>query len=177
MSEWERDWEKVLHAQVKCCACSGSLRSSTHINLVTLNKYATWKYPAYGNILARDPDKRGSKRAVAILCDECIEQKREAKWAVEFVGKGEDLRIRYHDIENLEDAEPVTEEDLEEPALNFGLEERIRQFDGLVGEAARLHPLTWCPREQSVDITMILEGRVCCQCPFFVTNGGICDPL
>ena len=171
------EWDKIIRARGRCCACGGSLKSSRLINLIMLNRYATWRYPAWGNILAKDQDKRAAKRAGAILCDRCLEEKRDPRQAVEFKGQGEDLEIIYHDIKNLEDAEPITEEDIEEPPMNFGLEERIRQFDELVEKAAEIHTYTWCVREQTSVITMILDGRVCCKCPEFVMNGGVCDPL
>ncbi|MFB0544062.1 MAG: hypothetical protein ACETVR_04700 [Candidatus Bathyarchaeia archaeon] len=113
------DWDKLLHERGLCCVCGGSLRDSEYINFVQLNKYAKWKYPAYGNILARDPDKKEAKRAMAVLCDRCIEEKRDPRLAVEFRGEGE---IMYHPLLLLEDAEPITAEDLEEPALVFGEE-------------------------------------------------------
>jgi len=80
--------------------------------MVNLDKYKTWEYPGWGNILARDPDKRGFGRAGAILCDRCIEEKNEPILAVELYKEDGETRIRYHCVDLLEDAEPITEDDL-----------------------------------------------------------------
>ena len=57
------------------------------------------------------------------------------------------------------------------------LEACVRSFDRLVPKAARLHRLTWCVTLQQAVPTRTLQGRICCPCPHFVGNGGICDPL
>ena len=102
----------VLRELGRCGACYLPLRESPHVNMVSLNKYKTWEYPGWGNILARDPDKRSFGRATAILCDRCIEEKNEPILAVEFYKEGGETRIRYRCVDLLEDAEPITEADL-----------------------------------------------------------------
>lgn len=180
------DWTNAVRNRGRCCACGGPLNFG-EINLVQLDRYARWKFPAYGNILAREEDKRNPRRACAIICDNCLtnnergftypDPEKPIKYAVEINKVGERYEFKYHPVDELEYAEPITEEDLEEPPLVFGLEERVRQFDELVTKAAELHPMTWCVKEQTPVLTMILEGRICYRCPFFVLNGGVCDPL
>lgn len=102
----------VIRELGRCGACYRPLRDSPHVNMVTIDKYKTWEYPGWGNILARDPDKRGFGRASAILCDRCIEEKNEPILAVELYEEDGETRIRYHCMGLLEDAEPITEADL-----------------------------------------------------------------
>ena len=112
------DWEVALRFEGKCCSCGGTLEDS-FLNMVNLDKYVNWKFPAWGNILARNEDKKEAKRAVAILCDDCIRLKQAGKrsppirFALEVDKEGEDYVLRYHDIKVLVDADPITEEDLE----------------------------------------------------------------
>ena len=90
--------EGKIRAKVKCCACEGSLKLSKHLNLVCLDKLATWKYPMWGNILVMD--RHPMNRASAILCDRCIEKKRVPRFAVEW---SSDYKIvRYHKVEDLQ---------------------------------------------------------------------------
>lgn len=104
------DW---IREHVRCCSCMGSMADSRHINLVSLDKYVTWDYPAWGNILVRDPDKRGARRACAVLCDGCVERRRKPYYAVEYAGEGDGRHVLYHHVDRLEDAPPITMEDLE----------------------------------------------------------------
>lgn len=103
----------VLREHGKCCACLLRLRESPHVNMVGLDKYKTWDHPGWGNVLARDPEKRGFGRASAVLCDRCIEKKNEPILAVELYKEGEETKILYHCVDLLEDAEPITEADLD----------------------------------------------------------------
>ena len=103
---------EVIHARGRCGSCYRPLRDSPYVNMVNLDKYKTWEYPGWGNILARDPDKRGFGRAGAILCDRCIEEKNEPILAVELYKEDGETRIRYHCVDLLDDAEPITEDDL-----------------------------------------------------------------
>lgn len=114
-------WEKVLLEKGKCCICEDSLKNSKHINLANMDKYAEWKFPSWGNILAKDPEKQGG-RAVAILCDNCVNAetgrvKGEAKYAIEVItydttGPGKVFEIKYHKVEDLKDAPEIKLEDL-----------------------------------------------------------------
>jgi len=99
-----------IKKNVKCCACEGSLENSKFVNGVFLDKLATWQQPIWGNILVRN--KYPEPRATAILCDECIRKKREAKFAVEW---NEDLsQVIYHKVEDLKDLPEIKEADVRE---------------------------------------------------------------
>jgi hypothetical protein len=96
------DWNKLVRAKVKCCACEGSLKDSPHINGINLNKRATWKFPVWSNVLIKDQ----VPRAVALICDTCLEKKHKIKLAIEWTDKF--TTIRYHLISELEDLAPIT---------------------------------------------------------------------
>jgi len=96
------DWVK---ARVRCCSCEGSLQSSRYVNMVALLKEATWKYPVHGNILVYP--KYPTNRAVAVLCDRCIDQRREPKYAVEW--DKDRTQVEYHRVEGLKDLAPIPE--------------------------------------------------------------------
>lgn len=106
--------EDKIRDNVKCCACGGSLKSSKHINGVCLNKLATWEYPCWGNILIWrvDPEKGRMKRATAILCDSCIKDCREPKYAVEW--NRDYSEVKYHRVEDLKDLPEISEKDVRE---------------------------------------------------------------
>jgi Zn ribbon nucleic-acid-binding protein len=110
-------WELVLRERGKCGSCAGSLAKG-YINSVMLDKYATWEFPAWGNVLARDEDKKTLSRACTFLCDTCIALMQEGKappikWALEIYQENDVYKLLYHDVKGLEAAEPITEEDLE----------------------------------------------------------------
>jgi len=106
------DWDK-LKTRLKCCACGKSMTESVHINCIRLNKYAEWEYPAWGNILAIDEDKKKFNRATSIICDECVVKKAKPDKAIEIKFENDTItEIIYHDIKDLKDAEPITEDDL-----------------------------------------------------------------
>ena len=93
----------ALKDEGKCCACEGTMASSRHLNMVSLNKRTTWEYPSWGNVLVD-----GSHgRAVAIICDRCVVKGRpkKAKFALERTGG----RFVYHPVEELEDVPEITE--------------------------------------------------------------------
>lgn len=52
-----------------------------------------------------------------------------------------------------------------------------KEFLELLPNAARLHPLTWCVKHQKAVWTSQLWALRCWECPEFVLNSGICDPL
>ena len=114
-------WSDEVLASGKCCACEGSLKDSKHLNLVSLDKIANWKFPTWGNILAKKEEDRAGIRAVAIICDGCVEHKTLIKFAIDIEIIGNDPQkseaitetvIRYHEISTLKDASPITEKDL-----------------------------------------------------------------
>jgi hypothetical protein len=108
-------WEVVLRFEGRCCACGDSLENG-FLNFVNLDKYAEWEFPAWGNVLAREEDKRQGRRACSVLCDGCIELRNKRppiKWAVEIYREGEAYKLRYHDVKLLKDSAPITKEDLE----------------------------------------------------------------
>ena len=108
--------ELALRERGKCGSCAGSLANG-YINSVMLDQYATWEFPVWGNVLARDEDKRTPRRAVSYLCDKCItlmkEGKAPIKWALEIYQEDDVYKLLYHDVKDLEAAEPITVEDLE----------------------------------------------------------------
>lgn len=102
----------VIRELGNCCSCYRSLRESHYVNMLTLDKYKTWEYPGWGNILAKDSDKRRLGRACAVLCDRCIEEKNEPILALELYKVDEETRIRHHCVDLLKDAKPITMADL-----------------------------------------------------------------
>jgi len=52
-----------------------------------------------------------------------------------------------------------------------------RRFYELVLKAAKVHPNTWCVRRMMTVPTIAIKAMKCWECPEFVLNGGICDPL
>ncbi len=117
--EEESGWQLFIRTEGKCGACGGSLAKG-FINGVMLDKYANWEFPAWGNVLARDEDKRELKRASTFLCDACVDLRKlgrgpPIKWAVEIYREDEVYKLRYHPVEGLEAADPITEEDLHTP--------------------------------------------------------------
>lgn len=87
---------EAVKKKSKCCACGGSLADSKRLNLVALTKEADWPWPVWGNYLL---GLMGL--AVAVFCDKCIKEKKEAKFAVEWNAKTG--AITYHPVEELED--------------------------------------------------------------------------
>jgi len=88
--------EDFIRKRVRCCACGQPL-SKGYINCVALPKKASWKFPAWGNVISGV-----DHGALAIVCDRCIEEGRKPRYAVEF---SEDGRVVYHDVVDLEDLE------------------------------------------------------------------------
>jgi len=88
--------DKTIRARVKCCFCGGSLENSKHVNVVCLMKEARWRFPVWGNVLLGV-----TSFASAILCDKCVEEKKEPKFAVEWT---QNLTVvKYHSVEELKD--------------------------------------------------------------------------
>lgn len=111
-----------LKRSAKCCLCEGSMARTSHLNMVSLDKKATWESPVWGNVLVEN----SGNRAVAVICDDCAENKMKPgvairiKYALELSTKKVQFaqgfqktvydRITYHKPEELEDAFPITEE-------------------------------------------------------------------
>jgi len=93
--------EDVIRKRVRCCACEGSLAKG-EINGVVLHKKAAWKFPVWNNILS--PNK--SPGALAFVCDKCIAEGRQPRFAVEFSLDG---AVTYHNVTDLEDLEDLEE--------------------------------------------------------------------
>lgn len=77
---------------VRCSACGGSI--GDRVNLVVLNRKATWKHPTAGNVLTGE-----SGQAVAVCCDQCCDARRPPVEAVELNGD----TVTYHPVESLEE--------------------------------------------------------------------------
>jgi hypothetical protein len=76
------DFEKQMMKE-KCCACNCIIgENGENINIVQLPRIATWKYPVGGNILTGARD-----RAVAVVCNVCIENNAPINYAIRFDGK------------------------------------------------------------------------------------------
>jgi len=94
MFENIEDWARK---NVKCCACGGKMETSKFINLVGLEKLATWKFPVFGQIDI--PDYK--PRAAAIVCDECKQKKEKIRYCIEF--EGSLYQVKYREVDSLED--------------------------------------------------------------------------
>jgi protein-arginine kinase activator protein McsA len=88
---------ELIRERVRCCACGGRMTKSGHVNLVSLGRRATWAYPIVGNVVS---GRTGE--AVAIVCDACLEGKREIQFAIEFDGD----EVVYHEAVDLEQMPP-----------------------------------------------------------------------
>jgi len=101
MFEHIEDW---IRKNIKCCACGGTLETSEFINVVKLEKVATWKFPVYGyvDILDYKP------QAAAIICDECIRKKEKPRYCIEWEESpyhDSPCQVKYHDVGSLEDTD------------------------------------------------------------------------
>ena len=96
---------ELLLKDAKCCACGNPMSSSPHLNFVSLDKKATWKKPVW-EILLLKPVYPRIPRAIAVLCNECIENNRQAIEVIEIEGE----EIRYHKVSDLEDAFEITQD-------------------------------------------------------------------
>lgn len=80
-----------------CCGCEKPMTTSRYVNVMLLDKKATWENPAWSNVLLKEGIPR-INRAIAVLCDSCTEKKATARFAIEYLG-GE---IIYHPVGELE---------------------------------------------------------------------------
>lgn len=92
----------TIRAHVKCCACECRLTESHFLNFVQLNRQAEWAYPSSGNVLTGEMDL-----AVAAVCDRCLEQNAEIRFAIEWSGieEGQEFKVIYHPIASLRPVE------------------------------------------------------------------------
>jgi len=99
MNDSDRLWDELC-----CCGEDHTIREGgSHINIVQLKKLAKWPYMTSMNFLV--PKSKDYPLASAIVCDRCLEQKREIKYAM--AGEpGNDGQARYYRV-------PIDE--LEEP--------------------------------------------------------------
>jgi hypothetical protein len=84
-----------------CCSCFVPMMNSQYVNVVQVDRFITWKYPAWGNVYIEG----STRRAVAVLCDRCIEQQFMPTHALEWVM--EEQKWLYHEVETLEIAPPI----------------------------------------------------------------------
>lgn len=87
-----------------CCICEKPMNMGKTVNMVSLQKKATWAYPTHGNIIVGTQGM-----ALSVVCDHCVEVdehgnltalKGEIQNAVELTN---DNRIIYHPIKILAD--------------------------------------------------------------------------
>lgn len=97
MIQVEADIEKRI-LRFKCCRCDRPAgRHAKRVNLVGLPYRADWDYPTSFPIgsLAQ----QGIKQAMALVCDECLAEKREIPKAIEW--DGQQTKAIYHNVKDL----------------------------------------------------------------------------
>jgi len=77
----------------------------------------------------------------------------------------------------LTEVNPLPVEDLLRGLRKAVEKRRIREFNSLVPQAAKLHPFTFCVKLGMPVLTERLRGEECVRCKHFILNGGVCDPL
>ena len=86
---------KWVSENVNCCACGDKLETAECINVVELNKVATWKFPVFGQV-----DSPGYEpRALAVICDKCLANNVKPQRCIEW--EGTPYQIKYHDVDGL----------------------------------------------------------------------------
>jgi len=143
--EQQMDIQEYVIQNGKCCACEAPLKDSAHVNMVMISKKAMWKYPIWGNILAKEDTAMGY--ACGIVCDNCVDNKtgqikKPIKYAIEVQG-GDKVApnfhtarvILYHDVNDLEDGEPeIPRESAEAMALQMKADlERDQLLNAITG--------------------------------------------
>lgn len=83
---------------VNCCACGGKLEPTNYVNIVELQKVATWKFPVFGQIDIPNYEPR----ALAIVCDKCLANQVKIQRCIEW--EGIPHQIKYHDVDGLKDS-------------------------------------------------------------------------
>lgn len=82
MSYGDELTRKLLKKQ--CCACGGIIKDhGKNINLVGLDRLATWTYPSKIHPSMETIITKEKGRAVAVICDICAENKTEIQYAVQ----------------------------------------------------------------------------------------------
>ena len=76
MDDSDKLWDMLCCADDNHTVCQGG----SHINLVQLEKLARWPYLALMNFLI--PESKDYPLAAAVVCDRCLEEKREIKYAM-----------------------------------------------------------------------------------------------
>lgn len=84
------DMLEQIKAKVRCCACRGPI--GERVNVVDLDRLATWKHPVANNFLTGERD-----HAVAFVCDRCVDARRPIEEAVELNGEA----VVYHRVSEL----------------------------------------------------------------------------
>lgn len=81
----------------QCCACGGIIKKhGKSVNMVGLDRHATWEYPTMGNIITKQKE-----RAVAIVCDHCTANHTPIQYAVQL----ENGKITYIPVSTLKKIE------------------------------------------------------------------------
>jgi len=76
MNDSDRLWNELC-----CCSDGHTVRQGgSHINLVQLKKLAKWPYMSFINVLV--PESFDYPLASAVVCDRCLEENREIKYAI-----------------------------------------------------------------------------------------------
>ncbi len=76
MNDSDRLWDELC-----CCSDDHTIRQGgSHINLVQLKKAPKWPYMISMNFLV--PKSKDYPLAIAVVCDRCLEERREIKYAV-----------------------------------------------------------------------------------------------
>ena len=90
--------------EIECCACNERIGTNgTLINVIVLDKKAGWKYPVAGNVITGEYG-----RAIAIICDKCVRERKLPKFAIKFNWSGkttdkcEVVRVPISDLKNVE---------------------------------------------------------------------------
>jgi hypothetical protein len=91
------DGLKQIKDRGKCCISEKPLKTSKHVNMIQLDRKATWGFPVWGNLLTGQDNM-----ACAYVHDDCIDDNTgkimgDIKYAVELRGD----EFIYHPIETL----------------------------------------------------------------------------
>jgi len=86
-----------------CCGEDHTVREGgSHINLIQLKKLAKWPYLAVSNFLV--PISKKYPLASAVVCDRCLEEKREIRYAMAgrqgHDGHAEYYRVPFNELED-----------------------------------------------------------------------------
>lgn len=92
------DFDDWFLRNCRCCACGGTLETGGRINIAVTEKLATWKCPVIGRFDVPDY----GPRAIAIVCDECMQKNEDVRYCIEL--EGPPYRIIYHDVGSLADS-------------------------------------------------------------------------